>query len=141
MFANKGAIFQNNPGKSYTERKAKHEPSGYSLGLIYSFDSTKNKHYVYRGKDCVKHFCKKLKELGTEIINCEKKDMIPLTDEEIKFYEKQKQCNICKKKGFFKIKKDKFKHIKVRDHCNYTGKFRGAAYSICNLRRNAPKKF
>ena len=27
--------------------------------LIYSFDSTKNKHYVYRGKDCVKHFCKK----------------------------------------------------------------------------------
>ena len=45
---------QNNFQKSYTERKAKHEPSGYSLSLICSFDSTKNKHYVDRGKDCVK---------------------------------------------------------------------------------------
>ena len=66
--------------------------------------------------------------------------MIPLTDEEIKVYEKQKQCYICKK-GFFKSKKDKFKHIKVRDHCHYAGKFRGVAYSICNLRCNVPKKF
>ena len=64
---------QNNPEKSYTERKDRHEPSGYSLSLICSFDSTKNKHYVYRGKDCVEHFCRKLKELGTEIINYEKK--------------------------------------------------------------------
>ena len=30
---------QNNPNESYTERKAKHEPSGYSLSLISSFDS------------------------------------------------------------------------------------------------------
>ena len=80
---------QNNPEKSYTERKAEYEPSGYSLGLICSFDSTKNKHYVYRGKDCVENFYKKLKDLGTEISNYEKKDMIPLTDEEIKFYEKK----------------------------------------------------
>ena len=29
-----------------TERKARHESSGYSLSLICSFDSTKNKHYV-----------------------------------------------------------------------------------------------
>ena len=80
---------QNNPEKSYTERKAEYEPSCYSLGLICSFDSTKNKHYVYRGKDCVENFYKKLKDLGTEISNYEKKDMIPLTDEEIKFYEKK----------------------------------------------------
>ena len=24
--------------------------------------------------------------------------------------------------------------IKVRDHCHYTGKYRGAAHNICNLR-------
>ena len=130
---------QNNFQKSYTERKAKHEPSGYSLSLICWFDSTKNKHFVSRGKDCIKHFCRKLKELGTEIINYEKKDMMLLTNEEIKFYESQKQCHICKK-GFFGNKKDKYKHKKVRDHCHYTGKFRGAAHSNCNLRYATPKK-
>ena len=31
-----------------------------------------------------KNFCKKLKELGTEIINYEEKEMIPLTHEKIK---------------------------------------------------------
>ena len=77
--------------------------------------------------------------METEIINYKKKDMITLTNEEIKFYENQKQCHICKK-GFFRNKKDKFKHIKVRDHCHYTGKFRGAAHSIWNLRFSVPKK-
>ena len=27
----------------------------------------------------------------------------------------------------------------VRDHCNYNGKYRGAAYDICYLRRKTPK--
>ena len=42
---------QNNPEKSYTEKKAEHEPSGCSLSLICSFDETKNRDYFYRGKD------------------------------------------------------------------------------------------
>ena len=29
---------------------------------------------------------------------------------------------------------------KVRNHCHYTGKFRGAAHNICNLRYKVPKK-
>ena len=29
---------------------------------------------------------------------------------------------------------------KVRDHCRYTGKFRGSAHSICNLRYKTPKE-
>ena len=32
------------------------------------------------------------------IINLEEKEMIPLTNKEIKSYEKQKKCHICKKK-------------------------------------------
>ena len=42
---------QNNPKESYTERKAKHEQSGYSLSFICSFDSKENKYSVYRGRD------------------------------------------------------------------------------------------
>ena len=33
-----------------------------------------------------------------KIINHEKKEMIPLTNEEKEFYEKKKVCHICKKK-------------------------------------------
>ena len=29
---------------------------------------------------------------------------------------------------------------KVRDHCHYTGKYRGAAHSICNLKFNVPNE-
>ena len=35
--------------------------------------------------------------------------------------------------------KDK-KYCKVRDHCHYTGKYRGATYSICDLKCSVPKK-
>ena len=45
----------------------------------------------------MERFCKYLKEHATTIINYEKKEMIPLTDEENKSYKKQKVCYICKK--------------------------------------------
>ena len=67
--------------------------------------------------------------------------MIPLTDEEIKSCQKQNVCHICKKE-FITDKNDKntFKlYPKVRDHCHYTGKFRGASHSICNLRYKIQK--
>ena len=70
-----------------------------------------------------------------EIINFEEKEMIPLTNKEIKSYEKQRVCHIYKKK-FCYDKNNK----KVRDHCHYTGKFRGVAHSECNLRYKAPKE-
>ena len=44
-----------------------------------SFDEKGNKHNYYRGKDCIEKLCKKLKEGATEIINCEKKEVVPLT--------------------------------------------------------------
>ena len=81
---------QNNPNKSYTERKAMHVPSGYGLCLISSFDSKENKHNFYRGEDCIKKFCSDLKEIITKIINYEEKKMVPLTDNEDKLYEEQK---------------------------------------------------
>ena len=68
--------------------------------------------------------------------------MILLTDNENKYYEEQKECHICQKKFCDnKNEKTKFKlYKKVRDHCHYTGNFRRAANSICNLNYKGPKK-
>ena len=84
----------------------------------------------------MKKFCKDLTEHATRIINYEKKKIIPLTKEEKINYNDQKVCYICKKE-FDTIDK---KNYKVRDHCHYTGKYRGAAHNICNLRYEVPKE-
>ena len=42
---------QNNPEKSYTEKKTKHESYDYSLFTNCSFNAAKNKLNCYRGKD------------------------------------------------------------------------------------------
>ena len=123
---------QNNPNKSSTTEINKHTPSGYSIFTHCSFDQTKNKLDHYRGKDCVKKFCKDLREQATRIINYEKKKMIPLTTEEKINHNEQEICYICKKEF------DK-KNYKVRDHCHFTRKYRGAAHDICNLRYKIPK--
>ena len=36
--------------------------------------------------------------------------------------------------------KDK-KYCKDRDHCHYTGEYRGAVHSICNSKYSVPKTF
>ena len=45
----------------------------------------------------MKMFCKDLKEQAMKIINYEKKEMIPLTDEEKEVYENSEVCYICEK--------------------------------------------
>ena len=67
-----------------------------------------------------------------KIIYYKKKEMILLTDEKTKSYEKQKVCYIREKES--STDKNDKKYHKVRDHCDYTGKFRGAAHDNCNLR-------
>ena len=122
---------QNNPQKSYTEKKAMHEPSGWSMAIICSFDKKENKLNYYRGKDCIEKLCKKIKESTNEIINCKKKEIIPLNNEENNIYNKQKICHICKEN--FCLDKDDKNYInkkEVKDHCHNTGKSIGPAHSI-----------
>ena len=122
---------ENNPNESSTTKINKHAPSGYSIFTSCSFDESKNKINYYRGDDCMKKFCKDLREHATKIINYEKKNMVPLTTNEEINYNKQKTCYICNN--------DK-KQQKVRDHCHYTGKYRGVAHNICNLGYKVPKE-
>ena len=100
-----------------------------------------NKLIHQKGKDSIEKVCKIIEEWPTEIINHEKKEMISLTHEENNFYNKQEICYMCKEK-FCMDKNDKnyINKRKVKDHCHYTGKFRGAAHSICNLNYNDQKE-
>ena len=76
------STYINNPNESSTTKINKHIPSGYSIFTSCSFDESKNKLNYYRGKDCMKKFCKDLKEHATRIINYQTKKVIPLTTEE-----------------------------------------------------------
>ena len=65
-----------------------------------------------------------------------RKKMMLLTTEEKIYHNKQKVCYICKKE----FDNSNKKYHKVRDHCHYTSKDRGAAHNICNLRYKVPKE-
>ena len=122
---------QNNPDLSSTTKINQHIPSGYSIYTNCSFDKSNNKLSYYRGEDCMKRFCKDLKDHATKIIDFKKKAMIPLTKEEEDNYNKENICYICKK--------DFNNDGKVGDHCHFTGKYKGAAHNTCKLRYKIPK--
>ena len=96
---------QNGPNKSYTTKINKHTPSGYSIFTYYSFDESKNKLNYYRGDDCMKKFCKDLREHSKKIINYEKKKMIPLTTKEDIYY--NRYVIYAKKNSIIMIKNNK----------------------------------
>ena len=66
--------------------------------------------------------------------------MDPLTEREKKYYNNKKKCYICHKRFCYDKKQEKIYKLyrKVRDHCHFQGKFRGAAHDICNLRYKTP---
>ena len=116
---------KNNPENSSTTKVREHIPSNISISTISSLRSIENKHDVYRGSDYMKSFCESLREHAMKII-LERKEMKLLTKEQ------QESDKIM-------YLKDK-KYRKVRDHCHYTGEYRGAVHSICNLKYKVPKK-
>ena len=65
--------------------------------------------------------------------------MSPLTKKEVKSLQDPIICYICKKRFSKQFAKDK-NYRKVRDHCHFTGKYRSAAHSICNIRFNMPNE-
>ena len=77
------------------------------------------------------------KRARNKIANYEQKEIIPL-----KYYEEQKECYIYQERFCYDKNKKVFKiYGKVRDHWHFTGKFIGAAHSICNLDYKVPQKF
>ena len=83
----------------------------------------------------IEKLVKKLKQCAMKIISYEEKEMIPLTKKEKKSYKNREKCHICGEKDNENYTNRK----KVKDHCHYTGKFRGAGNSKCNLNYKVPK--
>ena len=57
--------------------------------------------------------------------------MDSLINRQWKSYKRSSKCHIC-------FKPFNPKDPKVRDHCHYTGHYRGPAHSLCNLRYRIP---
>ena len=87
----------------------------------------------------MKEFCESLREHTTKIINFIKKKIKLLAKEQQKSYENKNIFYIYKEKCENEYLKDK-RYGKVRDHCHYTGEYRGQAHIICNLKDSVPKK-
>ena len=68
--------------------------------------------------------------------------MIPLADNESKYYEEQKECYKCKRDFCYeKNENKKFKlYNKVRDHCHYVTKFKRVAHGISNVNYKVPQE-
>ena len=129
-----------NPESSYTKKYQKHEPISFSY-YIKSFDDNvyEPKLRKYTGEDAMEKFVEWIEEDVKEIANIPDVEMIFGPDELDQFNSATK-CWICK--GEFDDTVDEKgyrKNEKVKDHCHYTGRFRGAAHNSCNLKYKKPK--
>ena len=109
------------------------------MSKICAFDHIENQLTLYCGKDCIKKFFISFREHATNLINFKKKKILLLTKEKEKSHQDAKLCYICRKRFLKTFANDK-NCRKVRDHCHYIGKYRGAPHSICNLRFNVPRE-
>ena len=121
----------NNPAQSSTRGVNVHKPSGWCLHSKFAYGNVKKPTTQYRGSDCVEKFCERIiSEAKRLYTSFPEKLMVALTKTQLKEYKNATKCHIC-----FKEFKDKGK---VRDHCHYTGIYRGAAHFGCNLRYKIP---
>ena len=123
-----------NPKESYNYNYQKHEPSGFCFHIKGLVD-TKFEPIIYTKKkesdDVAKIFVEKLTKVTNKIYNDYYCRPIPLrlTRQEQKSFDKAETCYICNKELL---------DDKVRDHCHFTGKYRGAAHNSCNLQCRKP---
>ena len=123
------------PNKSYTHKYNKHEPLSF-VYYIKSFDESVYKStlrkYVKENEedpDTIDVFINWLEE-DVKIISGLGNEPMKITPEEEEQFKQASKCWIC---GNLLNLKDR-----VRDHCHYTGRYRGAAHNICNLKYSKP---
>ena len=109
-----------------TDKYQHHRPCGFMINVVNSIDGS-NEPFLYRGEDCMDVFVKKMIEVKDKIMEKmkENKDII-MKDEDWRDFKTATKCFIC---GEDFKEGDK----KCRDHCHFTGKYRGCAHDDCNL--------
>ena len=123
------------PNKSYTKKYQKHKPSGFSYYIISLhenvFKSVKRTYTRTKKEDpnAEDVFVKWLEEDVKEIANIKPKKMV-FTKEDEKQFNKASDCWLCG---------EELGNDRVRDHCHYTGRYRGATHNNCNLNYSKPK--
>ena len=119
-----------NPNKSYTKKYQKHEPISFTYYIKCFNDSVSEPILrTYTGKDSMDVFINWLEEDVKVIANIEPKEMV-FTEKDKEQFNKSRICWICD---------EPLKDDKVRDHCHYTGRYRGPAHNSCNLKYRKPK--
>ena len=123
------------PNKSYTKKYQKHEPVSFCY-YIKSFNESvyesRIRSYIKEtpeGEDVIDIFIKWLEEDVKAIANIKPKQMI-FTEEDRKQFNKASDCWICG---------EELGNDRVRDHCHFTGRYRGPAHNSCNLKYRKPK--
>ena len=124
-----------NPNISYTNKYQKHEPISF-VYYIKSFNESvyKSKKRTYikekeEDPDPVETFIKWLEEDVKKISKLGNQKMV-ITEKEQEQFNQASDCWICGKKLNLEDR--------VRDHCHYTGRYRGAAHNKCNLKYSKP---
>ena len=121
-----------NPNQPYTNEVNQHTPSGWYVYNKFAYGDVDNPLKLYRGKDCIETFCNYIKGEARRLYHMfPELPMDPLTKKQLKKYKRSTKCHIC-------YKPFTLKDPKVRDHCHYTGLYRGPAHSLCNLRYKIP---
>ena len=122
------------PNKSYTKKYQKHEPISFSYyiavnGVFFKPVLRKYTKTKPEDADAIDVFIKWLEEDVKAIANIEPKEMI-FTEEDIKHFNNASDCWICG---------EELGNDRVRDHCHFTGRYRGPAHNSCNLKYRKPK--
>ena len=123
-----------NPTDSYTIDYQKHEPSGfcfYIKGIVSNIFKpitfTKQKESDNVAEIFVSKLAKITQNLYDDFYRQPK--LLRLTKKEQLSFDKAETCHICNKE---------LKDDRVRDHCHFTGQYRGAAHNSCNLQCRKP---
>ena len=127
-----------NPVNCGKELKTNHQVSGFTFHTVSPHFPSHT--VTYRNHDAGKVFLEKICEEKVRIMKqweeSGSKEMY-ITDKDEYSFKRATHCYICKK-GF--VKDPTKSEIRVRDHNHFSGKYRGAAHSKCNLALRTIKK-